>query len=197
MAGASWGGNDGAGGGGGGWWATGCYLTAPKVRPWTNCFWLNQPNTTMGAMAISEAADSLAQNSPSGLEYEAIRVPSVPALAALRFSLQKASFQASTRHNRPVDASPPMPSGSSTRRTSCHSVAPSMRAASRISCGMSLKCEYSIHTMIGRLDSVNTMISASRVSSNWLFWASTQIGTRAPTAGIILVESIHIRMSLV
>jgi hypothetical protein len=43
-------------------------LTAPKVRPCTSCFWLNQPNTTIGAMAISEAADSLAQNSPSGLE---------------------------------------------------------------------------------------------------------------------------------
>jgi hypothetical protein len=44
------------------------YFTAPKVRPWTSCFWLNQPNTTIGAMAISEAADSLAQNRPSGLE---------------------------------------------------------------------------------------------------------------------------------
>ena len=44
------------------------HFTAPKVRPWTNCFWLNQPNTTMGAMAISEAAESLAQNRPSGLE---------------------------------------------------------------------------------------------------------------------------------
>ena len=46
----------------------GDYLTAPKVRPWTSCFWLNQPKTTMGAMAIREAADSLAQNRPSGLE---------------------------------------------------------------------------------------------------------------------------------
>ena len=44
------------------------HFTAPKVRPWTNCFWLNQPNTTMGAIAISEAAESLAQNKPSGLE---------------------------------------------------------------------------------------------------------------------------------
>ena len=119
-------------------------MTAPKVRPCTSCFWLNQPNTTMGAIAISDAADNLAQNRPSGLEYDAISVASVPALAALRFRLQKASFHDSTRHKRPVDASPPMPSGSSTRRTSCHSVAPSMRAASRISRGMSLKCEYSI-----------------------------------------------------
>ena len=122
---------------------------------------------------MSDAADNLAQNRPSGLEYEAMSVASVPALAALRFRLQKASFHDSTRHNRPVDARPPMPSGSSTRRTSCHSVAPSMRAASNISRGMSLKCEYSIHTMMGRLDSANTMMSASCVSSRWLFCAST------------------------
>jgi hypothetical protein len=48
--------------------AGGVYFTAPKVRPCTSCFWLNQPNTTMGPMAMNEAADSLAQNSPSGLE---------------------------------------------------------------------------------------------------------------------------------
>ena len=122
---------------------------------------------------MSDAADNLAQNRPSGLEYEAMSVASVPALAALRFKLQNASFHDSTRHNRPVDARPPMPSGSSTRRTSCHSVAPSMRAASNISRGMSLKCEYSIQTMMGRLDSANTMMSASCVSSRWLFCAST------------------------
>ncbi len=44
------------------------YLTAPKVSPCTSCFWLNQPKTTMGAMAISDAADNLAQKRPSGLE---------------------------------------------------------------------------------------------------------------------------------
>ena len=63
-------------------WSPEVYLTAPKVSPCTSCFWLNQPNTTIGAIAISEAADSLAQNRPSGLEYEAISVASVPALAA-------------------------------------------------------------------------------------------------------------------
>ncbi|MCY1555790.1 hypothetical protein D9M68_924780 [compost metagenome] len=98
---------------------------------------------------------------------------SVPPWAAVRFRLQKASFQASTRHSRPVDAKPPSDSGSSTLVASCQSVAPSMRAASRISLGISLKAEYSIHTMMGRLDSVNTMISASCVSSRWLFCAST------------------------
>jgi hypothetical protein len=44
------------------------YFTAPNVRPWTSCFWQNQPNMTMGAHARVEAADSLAQNKPSGLE---------------------------------------------------------------------------------------------------------------------------------
>src|SRR6218665_1737242 len=101
------------------------YLTAPKVRPWTSCFWLNQPKTTMGAMAISEAADSLAQNRPSGLEDDAIRVARVPALAEVRFRAQKDSFQLSTRHNRPQDAMPPTDSGITTSRNSVHKLAPS------------------------------------------------------------------------
>ncbi len=36
------------------------YLTAPKVSPRTSCFWLNQPMIRIGAMAIVEAAESLA-----------------------------------------------------------------------------------------------------------------------------------------
>src|SRR5262245_2418133 len=122
------------------------HLTAPNVNPCTSWRWLNQPNTTIGAIAMNEAHDSFAQNSPSGLEYEAIMVASVPALAEVRLSDQKASFHARTRHSSPVENSPPIDSGSSTRRNSCHSVAPSMRAASRISCGISRRLAYSIHT---------------------------------------------------
>ncbi len=44
------------------------HFTAPKVRPRTSCFCENQPSTRIGAMARVEAADSLAQNRPSGLE---------------------------------------------------------------------------------------------------------------------------------
>ena len=40
------------------------YFTAPKVRPRTSCFWLNQPMMRIGAMASVEAADSFAQNNP-------------------------------------------------------------------------------------------------------------------------------------
>ncbi len=36
------------------------YFTAPKVRPRTSCFWLNQPRIRIGAMAMVEAALSLA-----------------------------------------------------------------------------------------------------------------------------------------
>src|SRR5258705_96195 len=44
------------------------YLTAPKVSPWTSCRWVNHPSMMIGAMASVEAADSFAQNRPSGLE---------------------------------------------------------------------------------------------------------------------------------
>src|SRR2546427_11631975 len=72
-------------------WMPDGYLTAPKVMPCTSCFWLNQPNTTMGAMAISEAAESLAQNSPSGLAYEAISVASVPATLIATYADRKST----------------------------------------------------------------------------------------------------------
>src|SRR5205085_9853458 len=124
-------------------------------------------------VALTEAADRLAQNGPSGLEYEAIRVASVPALAEPRLSDQNASFQLSTRHSRPVDDSVPIASGRITCLNSPSSVAPSMRAASRMSGGMSLKPEYSIQTMIGRFDSVKTTISAVSESSSPAVCAST------------------------
>ena len=67
-------------------------MTAPKVRPWTSCFWLIQPNTMMGAQARVETAESFAQNSPSGLEKDATSAVRVPASDAVRFSDQNASF---------------------------------------------------------------------------------------------------------
>ena len=45
-----------------------CYLTAPKVSPRTSCRCVNHPRMMIGAMASVEAADSFAQNRPSGLE---------------------------------------------------------------------------------------------------------------------------------
>ena len=44
------------------------YLTAPNVSPRTSCRWVNQPRMMIGAIASVEAADSFAQNRPSGLE---------------------------------------------------------------------------------------------------------------------------------
>ena len=52
------------------------YFTAPKVRPRTSCFWLNQPMIRIGAIASVEAAESFAQNRPCGLEKEAMKAVS-------------------------------------------------------------------------------------------------------------------------
>ena len=49
-------------------------MTAPNVSPRTSCFWLNHPKTIIGIIAITEAAESLAQNKPSGLENDAIKL---------------------------------------------------------------------------------------------------------------------------
>ena len=51
--------------------------------------------------------------------------------------------------------------------------------------------------MMGRLLRVKTTINAKRVSSRPVVCAITYTGTSAPTAGIILVDNIHIKISLV
>src|ERR1700742_3762496 len=69
------------------------YLTAPNVRPRTSWRCENQPSTMIGAIAISEAADSFAQNCPSGEEYSEMKKLSGAAYLLVRLSVQNASFQ--------------------------------------------------------------------------------------------------------
>src|SRR6185312_15112084 len=71
------------------------HLTAPNVRQRTSCFCDSQPTIRIGATASSEAADSLAQNNPSGLEYDAMNTVSGAA-----FELDR------LMSSRPVDARP-------------------------------------------------------------------------------------------
>src|SRR5215210_7936696 len=115
------------------------YLTAPNVRPRTSWRWLIQPKTRMGAIAMVEAAESLAQNSPSGAENEAMKVVSGAAFEVVKLRLQNASFQHRMIDNSAVEAIPGSESGMSNSHTSCFGLAPSMRPASRMSFGTSLK----------------------------------------------------------
>src|SRR5690606_7679368 len=69
------------------------HFTAPNDRPRTSCFWLIQPKIRIGAQASVDTADNLAQNRPSGLEYEAISAVSGAAFDEVRFNDQNASFQ--------------------------------------------------------------------------------------------------------
>src|SRR5215212_10402160 len=105
------------------------YFTAPKVRPRTSWRWLNQPKTRMGAIAMVEAAESLAQNSPSGAEKEAMKVVRGAAFEVVRLRLQNASFQHRMIDNSAVEAMPGSDSGMSNSHTSCFGLAPSMRPA--------------------------------------------------------------------
>src|ERR1035438_7568210 len=60
----------------------------------------------IGATASSDAAESFAQNKPSGLEYEAMNTVSGAAFALVRLMLQKASFHESTMSRREVEEMP-------------------------------------------------------------------------------------------
>jgi hypothetical protein len=115
------------------------YLTAPKVRPRTSCFCVNQPTIMMGIIARKDAAESLAQNKPSGLEKPAIKTGSGAARELVRLRLQKDSFQARMINNSAVDATPGIAIGRNKCQSSCQISAPSMRAASRIAPGISQK----------------------------------------------------------
>ena len=68
----------------------------------------------MGAMAIVEAAESFAQNRPSGAEKEAMNAVNGFASVAVRFKLQKTSFQQRIIDNSAVEAIPGSAKGSST-----------------------------------------------------------------------------------
>src|SRR5471032_1304192 len=94
------------------------HFTAPNDRPRTSCFWLIQPKIRIGAQARVETADNLAQNRPSGLEYEAINAVSGAALEEVRFSDQNASFQHRINDSSAVEARPPLQIGTSTRKIS-------------------------------------------------------------------------------
>src|SRR4051812_6731579 len=96
-----------------------CYLTAPKVRPRTNCRCAAHPNTRMGAMARTEAADSFARKRPCGLEKVAMKTARVPALALVRLMLQNASFQQRMSDRRADEASPGRDMGSKRCQISC------------------------------------------------------------------------------
>src|SRR5690606_5688427 len=92
------------------------YLTAPKVSPRTSCFWQNHPSTRIGAIAIVEAADSLAQNRPSGLEYEAMKAVSGAAPDEVRFKDQTAAVQARITHSSSAENMPSSAIGARTSR---------------------------------------------------------------------------------
>src|SRR5262249_25443586 len=82
------------------------YFTAPNVSPRTSWRCDSQPSTTMGAIAIVDAAESFAQNRPSGLEYEAMTAVSGAASAVVRVSVPNASFQARMTFSSTLEAMP-------------------------------------------------------------------------------------------
>src|SRR6516165_7238148 len=98
-----------------------------------------QPRTMMGATASNDAAESFAQNNPSGLEYEAMNTVRGAALALVRLMLQNASFHAKMIRISPVEEIPGKLIGRSRYQSSSQIFAPSMRAASRIAPGISQK----------------------------------------------------------
>ena len=87
----------------------------------------------MGAIASVDAAESFAQNNPSGAEKEAMKAVSGAALVVVRLRLQKASFQERMIHKRAADAIPGKASGRRIYLISSKNRTPSTRPASRIS----------------------------------------------------------------
>jgi hypothetical protein len=64
------------------------YLTAPKVRPWTNCFWQNHPKTTIGPTAAVETAERRPKNKPSGARLPSMSFDKVAASIVVSRTVQ-------------------------------------------------------------------------------------------------------------
>ena len=64
------------------------YFTAPKVKPWTSCFWQNHPNTTMGPTAAVDTADKRPKNNPSGALFPSMSLESVAASIVVSRTVQ-------------------------------------------------------------------------------------------------------------
>ena len=90
-------------------------------------------------LAMVDAADSLAQNRPWGLENETMNAVSGAAFVVVSRIVQNASFHARMMLSSMVEAMPGTAIGVRTWRISFHRPAPSIRAASRISPGISRK----------------------------------------------------------
>ena len=86
----------------------------------------------MGAIAMIDAAESFAQNCPSGLEYSEMKKLSGAAYLLVRLSDQNASFHARMRLSSHVQAMPGTAIGVRTRASAFPRDAPSLRATPSI-----------------------------------------------------------------
>ena len=80
----------------------------------------------MGNTAITDAAESLAQNNPSGLENEAIKTDKGAELVEVSINVQKASFQHKMTLKRNAEEIPGKDKGKTILVISCIIVAPSI-----------------------------------------------------------------------
>ena len=99
-------------------------LDRPERQARTSLFWAIQPARTTGSAAIVAAAESRAQYRPSEVMKPTRNTGTVPALAAVRFTAKKNSFQAKMTQISAVAA---MPGETIGRITSTHR-APQARA---------------------------------------------------------------------
>src|SRR5260221_14119932 len=96
---------------------------------------------TTGNAVIVEAADILAQNSPSDVLNDTMKTDNGAAFVIVKLKAMKNSFQVKIKHSSNVAIKPGMARGRITRVNSCSNVPPSIRAASRISKGKSARNE--------------------------------------------------------
>jgi hypothetical protein len=116
-----------------------CYFTAPKVRPRTSCFWLNQPMIRIGAMAMPMPPRASPRTGPAAAENAGDEGRQRRRLVVVRTDGPERLVPGEDDVQQQVEAMPGTAIGVSTCTISLPERAPSIRAASRISPGISLK----------------------------------------------------------
>ena len=115
------------------------YLTAPAVNPRTRCLWAYKPNK-IGTIAIKvPKAEILERNKFSLLIKDDTIMGNVGDFVKVKFTAKKKSFHANIMASKAEAVSPEEESGMATRDNDCMGLHPSIRDASIIPIGMSMK----------------------------------------------------------
>lgn len=156
-----------------------------------SCFCDSQLMIRIGVIVSSDVVDSFVQNSFLGFEYDVMNMVSGVVFEFDRLMFQNVLFYDRIMSSSVVDVSFGSVIGISRQMIFCYVDVLLMCLVFRMFFGILLKYVKVIYIVIGRLISVQMIMSFDIVLSRFVFFYSRQIGISMLIDGIILVDSIY------